>query len=608
MKEPPETITLAIESPPQPAIAPAIARGTKFSCPVGDRGRWSCFLPAAKLDLILRSTGMTPHYRWDVDVKPHVKTDLGAFRLRPGASFVAWLDRTVADRMSKQKPARARLLRPVAATASATTARLGVPIAEGTFDGRGWLQLAPLPAGSYILEVLAEGFAPARIAPIEIFDGKESSFRKLIELFPPIQVKIAIQPPSDAGEKPWRINWSRLSDFAPQSESTVVMSTDASGVADIGDQSPGLFQVRVEDAGRNPVWSSDVSVTGEQDAHIRIDLSLHSVKGNVLLGDEPLRSEVWFGGRDGAVRVHMKTDEKGSFGGRLPRFGRWIVEVTSTSPSIRTLSDVDVQPDKDLKIRVPDTSVAGWVASVTGERVRRASVVVGSGGRGLETKVDADGAFRLRGLAPGTLRISARDPASGDSSPSLVLQLQENQKVENVELRIEPSRAIEGTVTSNGRPVVGARISAWSPDAGGLLKETASDLAGNFGVALPARATRAHFTVAAPNRTLQVYELPIGDRPVLLDVAQMGGTVEISMNESKPFRLSRNGVSISLQSIFNWLSAHGQPLRDTSAFAVPNLAPGHYRLCDSAEAACVDGTLTPGGTLRLALPAAGVTR
>jgi hypothetical protein len=588
----PAEVTLAVESPPDARGTADIPRGTKFHCPVAADGGWMCLVPGARLDLALHAPGMTPHYRWDVDVAQKQTTDLGAFRLRKGASFVAYLDRNLASQL--KKPARARLLRPVAPVASEAAAQLAAPVAEGEFDRRGWVQLAPLPAGSYILEVRAEGYAPARIAPVEIYEGKESAYRKLIELLPPSTVTVAVTPPTD-GDARWQVRLARQGDVAAQENAGGVAYADPQGVASFEELAPGLYDVAVLDAAGNALWNREIQL-GDGDLRVPVELQLGTIAGKVLLGDQPIAATLWFGGSDGAVRVRMQSSAGGDFAGRLPRLGHWTVRVTNAD--VQTLADVDVEADEEVVIRLPTTSVSGWVTGADGERLPRALVSVMTGGRALVTKADEKGEFRLQGLPAGAVQLLAEDRVTGGSSASVALQLSEGETREGVELRIEPNRTLSGTIVSGGQPVAGARVSAAAQGIAGSASEAVSGLTGRFSVRLPAAATRAHLTVAAPNRTLQTFETPVSAEPLLLEIAADGGTLEVQGRIDPRLIIRRNGVRVPLPSILGWLAAHGRPMPEGEVLSVPDLAPGQYEVCGTK---CAAGTLAPGATLRLAL-------
>jgi hypothetical protein len=73
----PSSFQLVLESPPHPTQHGPIARGTTVDCAVAENGAWSCEVPAMALDVIVRARTFTPHYKWDVTVKPAAVTDLG---------------------------------------------------------------------------------------------------------------------------------------------------------------------------------------------------------------------------------------------------------------------------------------------------------------------------------------------------------------------------------------------------------------------------------------------------------------------------------------------------------------------------------------------------
>jgi len=149
--------------------------------------------------------------------------------------------------------------------------------------------------------------------------------------------------------------------------------------------------------------------------------------------------------------------------------------------------------------------------------------------------------------------------------------------------------------------VIGASVVGYGLEIGAQdHASTATDVNGRFALYLPQRARRAHFTVGAPGRTLQSFELAIGATPLTIELEPVGGLLEIVV--SGRFRVARNGVAIPLPAITDWMSGHGDPLNDLAVMRIPDVAPGHYEVCSAATAACVSGELAPGGTLRLSVP------
>jgi hypothetical protein len=600
----PKSITLTVESPPQPVAPPAIPRGTMFDCPVAADGSWSCRVPATALDLVLRQKGITPHYRWGVVVATNEPKDLGNFVLKRGASFTAWLDRATAKKL--KSPARARLVRSVTPLGVETSARLTVPVAEASFNAQGAVQLAPLPAGIYVLEVWAEGFATARVSPVEIYRGSESVFRKPIELHPPITVAVSVDPPADPAGRPWRIDWQHNNDFVsgPDPFPPFSAAVDKEGALKIPRQEPGTYFLQVLNASGDRIAERSLVVHDEHDGLCRVQVESHDVKGTLRLGGEPLTATLWFGSRFGAERVKMTSNAEGAFSGALPRRGEWPLDVESSELSLLTMTDVTV-PDggKTLDIDLPDTTLSGWVIGSDGQRLTRGSVAVRTGVRLVEPRLAADGSFTLRALAPGVVHLIATDRRTGETSAGVDVPLSEGEKRAGVELRIDPVTAVVGTVVSRGKPVIGASVSGLGLDMGSqIVESTATDVTGRFVINIPQRAKRAHFVVAAPGRTLQSFELAITAPPLTLELEPIGGVIELVV--SGPFRLSRNGMNVPVSAITDWMSGHGDPLSDLSVMHIPDLAPGHYDVCStgSATPTCIGGELAPGGTLRLVAP------
>lgn len=577
----------------------SVPRGTKFLCDRAQDGAFTCAVPAAARHFVLRVPEMVPHYLWDLGLTPGAARSLGTMSLRRGASLTAYLARPIVQQLDT--PARARLLRPTPAVASETTARLSVPAAEGTFDKRGFVQLAGAPAGTYVLEVSAAGFAPASIGPLEIYEGKESAFRKAIELFPPVQVTITVDPPRDADDRPWKIRWQQVGGFAPASAGRAV-HTDAQGRALIADQPPGLFSLHVLDANGNPLARRDVRVD-EQDVSVPIKLDLHLVKGTVSTGETPIEATLWFGTANSAVHARAASDAKGHFEVHLPRLAEWPVEVVNPALSIHSIVNVTIAEDEDLDIQLPDTSVSGWVVDADGQRLSRGSVVARVSGRALSAPVNADGEFRLRGLPEGSVHLIATNPRNESSAP-LALQVTGKTPLRDVELRIAKTRRFAGTVVSSGQPVVGAHVSVIPlAPRGGRTLEAVTDVHGKFDVAVADRAVRLLVVIGAPNRTLQTFDVPAATEDMRYDIASRGGTVilRFGANPDAPLLLTRDGVEVPLSSMLTWIIAHGAPLDDERNLRVMDLAPGQYRAC-GRSGQCVDGVLAPGATIELRVP------
>lgn len=592
----PEVAQLVVETPPDLRAPPEIARGTTFDCPVDDAGTWSCRIPATALDVVIHAAGFSPVYRWDLKVDPARDTLLGAIPLRRGASLVAWLDGE--STKSLEGPARARLLRAAGGDSPVMAARLAAPVAEATFGKRGGVQLADVPPGVYLLEVTARGFAPARISPIEILEQREAVLRRPVVLERPLTLQIAIDPPADPSGAPWTLELRRIGDFGESADSAPIPVRplpESPGTFEARDQSTGRYTLAVLDARRALRVTRRLDIASAAEAQQTISIPFARVRGTVTFAGEPVAARLSFGGRNGAERITLDTNADGRFEGWLSRAGSWPVDVDAIADEASTNVDVVVsESEEDIVIEIPDTMLSGTVLDAGGERGLQSTVTLiseRSGGRELRTK--PDGTFRFRGLREGETTLRARDLRTAETSPAVSVTVVEGT-AKQIELRIEPGRKLIGIVTSGGAPVAGAMISAYPIVAGWVSQvRTASDLTGRFELQLPASTRRALVAVRAAGRVLQSFDLAVGDKPALLDLATRGGTVRLLLPPSpSTFVLQRDGVVVPTIDLMRWVQEQGQRAGDGSSMTFPDLAPGIYQACIPNVSRCVQHVLT----------------
>ena len=604
--EMPRSFQIVVESPPGKRSA-AIARDTRIDCAVQEDGAWSCDVPATTLDVTLRAKTFTPHYKWDVELRPDAPATLGSITLRRGASVVAWLDRDSVAAL--QEPARARLVPLAMADPSPAGQRLIQPVAEGTFNARGLVQLAPVPPGSYSLEVSAPGFATARVQHVEVFERSESTLRNPIRLEPPVTVAIQLVPPRTPHEAPWRVELFRHEDVTRRFQGAGKGPTDQSGVYTSAGQAPGRYRVTVRDGKDNIYASRELVIHSPADAAQVIELDVIRVNGTVKLGTKPVAAELLFGGRSGAEKIEAEADEEGRFNVALPRAGRWTVDVAAGSENIFSVVEVALDKDEDdVEIALPDTEVSGWVTGPAGERATHGHIDLITPAGVVTRSIDEDGTFRIRGVKPGASTISATDSRTNEHSRSVRLTLIEGKPLENVELVLDPLRDLTGTVFSSGQPIAGARVTAYGLVEGIARQERAvSDVTGTFRLSLPETASKILLIVAAAGRTLQVQAVHAPREPIRIELAPAGGVLRLKLTPGaqRP-RIFAGDVDmpVPVTDLLEWARAHGQP-PTKDLLELPHMAPGTYRLCaiPKARAAevCRAGTLARGAVLELAL-------
>jgi hypothetical protein len=360
-------VRLVVASPPDPRTPPDMPRGTSFECTSVNAERWDCSVAATLLDLAVRAEGYAPHYRWDTSVSPGEVLDLGTVVLKRGASLVAWLNSDVTKRLDR--PVRAYLRHHAAAGASATAARLAAPVAEGTFSKKGVVQLSPLAPGKYLFETRADGFVPVRI-PVEVFEGRESTIRRSIDLSPSLSIRVRLDPPLAPGESPWRVELWRRVDFGSGSESAGSGVASREGIFEADDQFEGPVRVVVKDQRQNVLANRELLVVAGIPEHL-VSVEVVPIFGKVTIDDEALpAATLVFGGISGAVKVTTATNEEGEYRVSLPRRGKWLVDVVASSAAVAATTDVTVEEDK-VDIELPATEISGWVTDPNGARLQR---------------------------------------------------------------------------------------------------------------------------------------------------------------------------------------------------------------------------------------------
>ncbi|HEX7150287.1 MAG TPA: carboxypeptidase-like regulatory domain-containing protein [Thermoanaerobaculia bacterium] len=610
-QEVPKSVTVELESPPQPAKRPEIARGTRRDCDVAADGRWSCAVPATTLDVSVRVKGYAPAYRWGFALTPEKPADLGEIRLKQGASLLAFLDGETAKLL--ETPARATVKRMTATEASQTGDRLSAPLAEVTFNERGVAQLVSLPAGTFVLTVAAKGFAPSRVFPIDVTEGNETVLRRPVALEPPVTLHLTVRPVKDPNGQPWRVEVRRVATFSVGHEPEPAFRgpVDEHGHVHVDEQAPGSFQLAVTD-GRGSVFARrDFAVADAMTSEVTIDVPVVPVRGKVLLGDAPLPADLWFGERTGQVSVRLNTNDEGIFEGSLPNGGEWTVQVAGRMPKLETVTHVAVGDD-DIVLRIPDSVVRGIV--VDPDRLPRDAVEVtaNAAGRSVVTRVYPDGTFTFRGLPETAVDFQAADLRTGRRSASRQVAVKAGALEPPIELRLEPDRALKGRVVSRGGAVIGARVSAQAfvgPSSHPQVRDVSRE-DGGFELHVPEATQHAWIVVGAAGKTLQNYDVPMSGAPLTLELEPAGGTLLLSWPEDNLPNVARAGIPFMFADLASWARSQGNILTGRQ-LSVPNVAPGAYRACTIApvqaspdarpEPRCREGVLAPGGTLTLDL-------
>jgi len=590
----PIAVKVVVSSRPDPRAPPEIPRGTSFDCATEKTGQWKCSIPATLLDVAIRVDGYAPHHKWDVKVPAAGNVDLGGIKLQKGASVVAWLSSDFAKRIDV--PVRALLRHEAAAGLSATAIRLAQPVAEGIFTKKGVVQLAPVPPGRYILETQAKGYTAIHI-PVQLYDGKETTPRRSIDLLPAQRVRLHLQPPVGPGGTWWRVElWRRVA-FGSGSENAGAGIASPEGVFEATDQVEGPVRVFLKDSKGNILASKEIRIAAGTDDYT-VSLDVISISGKVTIGDSPLSSaHLLFGGSGGAEKIRTTTDRDGHFVANLPRRGKWIVDVDAPQDGVAATTDVSIEKD-EVDIALPSTEVSGWVRDANGKRFSGARVLLLSHGRPLTRLSAGDGVFRFRGISSGVASLRTNDPRTRDYSEPVEVNVPENGALQNVELTLESVRPVKVIVRSNGDAVVGALVHSFPMlGASWEQQQATTGLDGSFTFNVPASATDAIIIVGAPGRTLDSFSVRTDQDPIALEMASRGGSLQLQWKPGDaPLLFTFDDHFLLSADVFQWARSQGAKVDNGSA-EIPNVAPGKYRFCSPSR--CAEGLLAIGGQLVL---------
>jgi hypothetical protein len=606
------------------------------SCAIAD-GSARCTVPVGELDLRLEAPGYGPMYFWNVAVRPQEDLRLEPAPLARGASLSGWV---VLPRHAGETAARPKVqLAPrVQGRPSSPEVRdrLSLQTLTTRAEENGFFHIAGLKPGAYALTVSMDDMAPSRRFPIWISASEENRLDRPIELGPPAQLRVSIDPPADPYSRPWKLSVQRESEI-----SDTRVEVLRRGVAE-GDGSyrtdglpPGayLFRIEGEDGSR---WVDEPFELGPgQVLDLYVPVPLVEVVGTLTLGEEPLEGRLAFSHRKLGSSIPMTADERGEFGGFLPGEGEWRVDVRpaaaeSGKPAqelqagVVTVRRAPGDRAAELTITLPATRIEGRVFDGAGapvpEGVVTAWVSEGPDPRRLaSTRVDEEGGFSLAGLPPGLVALEAQAESGARGGP-LSLVLEEDRALDSVVLVVRETLSIETVVSSGGRPVPYAsmRIRVTDPATGGLVSLWAAtattDASGRTTLRVPQGDLDLLLSSASCPTTLRsipAARLPgLAEEGLHLELADSGGTLVFDAGEvvaaADPGAVGRTflyhgGGSAALEEL---LRLHPPQMISADTFALDRMAPGPYTVCQAwadGGTACSDGFLPAGGELRIGL-------
>lgn len=624
--KPPTAVLVKTLASPAMLKRPKMPEGV-LSCPIDAKGQWRCSLPAARYDMVVSANGMTPHYLFGIEVPPHRDASLGPLRLGKSGSVAGFVVVEGAALDAEQCIVRVAHLASCDAD-PALALRIDQAAVEKNVLPDGFFQVAGLEAGLYVVEVRQPGSAPARSVGVKVERDAETFLAEPLMLSRPIILEVAIEPAVDESGKPWRAQVFRLATGDASSAPLVFDgSANEEGWFVLEDQAPGRFRFVILDRHGNRL-ADEPEQEFLASARHTLEIRRIAVEGRVWLGQKPLASTLWFGGRSGRQRVKLESDEEGSFSGLLPAPGRaWGVVVEATNPALsvatRALVEADSAGRASVEIHLPDTRLFGRVLDPAGKPAPGSMVMARGGDSRQRIESDELGRFEFRGLPPGLQAVLAAN-GTGRLSEERSIELLEGQLAGPIELRLRSLRRISGTVRSSQGPVAGAKLLLRAEAPGVGEGSATTELDGSFTLELPENLGNLIAVVKGPGFGAQGFRV-VGTEDRLNVLLREGvGAISVAApeasedDEGSPLRLAlwASGVELPVSFLRAGLpSPAATGAGEDSDIRLHALAPGHYVACwlpaaenlwgglgappPVAEAACASGTLAEGQEIRL---------
>lgn len=407
----------------------------------------------------------------------------------------------------------------------------------------------------------------------------------------------------------------------------------------------GDYEVEVGDRRGNRWHHEVVSFFGHD--HFTIDLEAVPLVGRIERGGRPLENAmVWFGGMWGFERVSFRSREEGRFSGLLPRDGFWAVEVTPApgcdpcegswdgdgwdgfdDREINDAGGFEIEADSDgvarVRIELPASVVSGrvvgrnvetgvfepvegayvWVHAleeVLGERLGHLLP------RSWRRKTDNSGAFEVTGLPEWTYGISAQTWVDDRELRSRELQLQvaSDDRIEDVELRLDDRRPVSIVARSNGVPVSGAQTFVLFP--AGTASPDSNSYTDGSGVAshwLPMEAEVIDVVVRAEGLGMVGWRFDLRDgEPLEVDLTPDHGSLRVprwqddldsrgALHFWDARLITPGGASIRIATLAA-VNDRGQIREEGEEAIVKDLTPGSYSYCPR-DSACTTVSIVP---------------
>ncbi|HEX7831488.1 MAG TPA: carboxypeptidase-like regulatory domain-containing protein, partial [Thermoanaerobaculia bacterium] len=517
------------------------------SCPISD-GALDCELPSGLYDLAFRIPGHASTYKWDVDLKTKPFADLGTLQFRAGATLSGQVVINGIGELDSLDKVKVTLRNESGvARNDALLNRQSVTAMTTRPNEKGFFSFDVLP-GNYVLSAASPGLVSEE-RQITVIEGHEAILKEPLALERLWTLTVNTRLPAEGSNQPWRLAVTRYDSENHPTER--IVSIPADGMVKLEKQLPGSYTVelRLHDS----VWAAQ-STFVDRDTTIDLTVSVVTVRGSVLLGDEPLAASLVFLSKDKGFRIPARTKPNGKFLVFLPAVpgDRWEeVEVQSSDPWIkRALKDVPLESDGEgvatMKLRLASNRIAGIVLDENERPVTQGLINISAADGSSQLEM-SDGTFTIHGLDAGRYSLTASSRERETEGPVVVDIQDESENRYDVVLKIAPASQFQGSVVSANGPAIGASVFIGpTNNAPSIVATIPVDTTGAFAFRVPPQTRDMLVAVAAPGFSFRMMRLPIPATKLDLVVDQRGGMLSLEA-PTAPLRpyVIHNGAILS---------------------------------------------------------------
>ena len=348
----------------------------------------------------------------------------------------------------------------------------------GVTDAAGRFELRHLPAGSFDLAVRAKGFAPLTVPALAVPEGSGTSDLGTVVLAPGAAIHGVVRDPqgepvADAEVRARGAEREGMS-LLPGDDVPPDALTAADGSFVLADLAPGRrFDLTVTHPGYGPASAPGVAVAAPAPVRIVLEPAAR-VSGRVAGPDgKPvagatvtLAEEARSGSSSRVSRRMANADDEGgfSFGGVAP--GPLALSAEAPRHQTAELRGLEVKAGQELAgvdlVLPAGAAVEGRVLSPEGRPVAEAVVAVNEASRGrsvyfspLRTAADADGHYRIDGIAPGPHTLEVR----ADGFRRTRRDVDAKGETGGIDFQLDRGLEVSGRVIdAAGAPVAGAGV------------------------------------------------------------------------------------------------------------------------------------------------------